>query len=62
MIESWLSSIVDIVKDIYNWIVANPTLALWTFSVITISGVMIYYGLKSLSKSIVRGKYFRRVS
>jgi len=57
MMGSWLSGIADIVKDIWNWIVANPKLALWAFSVVTICGVMIYLGLKS--KSIVRAKYFR---
>jgi len=60
MMESIIQSIGDVVKAIYNWIVANPTLALWSMAVITVGGVMIYLGLKS--KSIVRAKYFRRVS
>jgi len=60
MIESLIQSIGDIVKEIWYWVINNPTLALLSGSVILVGGTLIYLGLKS--KSIVRAKYFKRVS
>jgi len=58
MIEAIIQGIGDIVKQIWYWIINNPTLALWSGSVILVGAVMIYLSLKS--KSIKRARFFSK--
>jgi len=44
-----IQDIGDIIRRFYYWVINNPTLFLWSLSVITVGATLVYLSLKSKS-------------